>query len=68
MTDAACIADPLSDTETSLLRAYVERDEAALAALADKGDAMRELARRGFVQIEDRGVLVTPEGVAAALM
>jgi hypothetical protein len=67
MSEPTCIANPLSNTETRLLRAYVERDTAELTALANKGEAMRSLARRGFVQIEDRGVLVTPEGMACAL-
>ena len=49
------------------LRAYASRDAAELAALADQGDAMRALAERGFVQLHAKGVLVTPEGVAAAL-
>lgn len=67
MSDPACIADPLTETETRLLRAYAARDAAELVALADQGDAMRALAGRGFVQIHANGVLVTPEGVAAAL-
>jgi hypothetical protein len=42
-------------------------DPVALAALAGEGDAMRALDGRGFVQVADKGVLVTPEGLAAAL-
>jgi hypothetical protein len=50
-----------------LLRAYVERDAAELAALANEGPAMLALEGPGFVQRHAKGVLVTPEGVAAAL-
>ena len=62
-----CIADPLPEPEARLLRAYVERDPAELAALGGQGEEMRALVQRGLLRIEDRGVLVTPEGLACAL-
>jgi hypothetical protein len=67
MSEPTCVADPLSDTEARLLRAYVERDTAELAALAAEGAAMLSLTDRGFVERHEKGVLVTPEGLAAAL-
>lgn len=67
MSDPTCIVDPLSKTEARLLRAYVSRDAAELAALADQGGAMLALEARGFIERHKKGVLVTPEGAAAAL-
>ena len=42
--------------------------EEKVSALANEGDAMAALVERGFVQIAKRGVLVTPDGLAAALI
>jgi hypothetical protein len=66
MADTSVVA-PMSDTETALLRAYVEGDVATLGRLGDKRQAMRSLGARGFVRETDRGMLVTPEGLAADL-
>lgn len=80
MADTHCIAEPLSDVERTVLRAYVEGDAAFLTGRGvgvrrGEGDewatvvrgAADSLKARGFLQSHERGVLVTPEGVAAAL-
>ena len=75
--DTSIIA-PLSDTETSVLRAYARNDVVALRALntaAKDGvpqlwywaGTVEALKTRGFLQSHERGMLVTPEGLAAAL-
>ena len=59
------LPEPLSVPELRALQAYSEGDAAAVAALDPW--ALGPLAERGYVQRTDRGVLVTPEGLAALL-
>ena len=63
---------PLSTVEARVLRAYVEQDKETLAAVAGAealawAEATQVLKWRGFLLLVDRGMLVTPEGLAAAL-
>ena len=63
---------PLSGVEPRVLRAYVEQDKATIAAVSGAeavawAEATAVLKARGFLLVVDRGVLVTPEGLAAAL-
>lgn len=70
MADTRCVADPMSEAERLVLRAYVERDVDWLAAPDPMGvqqAATEMLVSRGFLQRHERGMLVTPEGVAASL-
>lgn len=71
MADTRCVADRLSEPERAVLRAYVDKDEDWLLA-ADRmvewvDDVVEMLVARGFLQRHERGILVTPEGVAASL-
>jgi hypothetical protein len=59
------LPEPLTAPELHALQAYTEGDVAAVAALDPW--ALGALAERGYVQRTDRGVLVTPEGLAALL-
>lgn len=59
------LAEPLTAPELRTLQAYAEGDAAAIAGLDPW--ALGALADRGYVQRTDRGVLVTPEGLAALL-
>jgi hypothetical protein len=79
MADTHCVAEPLSDTESAVLRAYAEQDtDRVLAAQESRyaggvsgvawSEAAETLKARGFLQSHERGMLVTPEGLAAALM
>lgn len=78
MADTTCIAEPLSGLESEVLRAYAAPNavEVVRAMLDRPGDpayteafkaAVERLKARGFLQAHARGMLVTPEGVAAAL-
>jgi hypothetical protein len=67
MADTTCVADPLSDTKSAVLRAYVDGDGERLATIDCAADAADRLVVRGLLQRHERGVLVTPEGVAASL-
>ena len=63
---------PLSGIEPRVLRAYVEHDKETIAAVSGAeavawAEATVLLKARGFLLVVDRGVLVTPEGLAAAL-
>lgn len=63
---------PLSETEASVLGAYVHKDSDAIkaatgAAAVAWAMATQTLKHRGFLLLVDRGVLVTPEGLAAFL-
>ena len=70
MAETYCVGEPLSDGEAGVLRAYVRGDREYLSA-NDWTGAMRVavecLVARGYLQRHERGMLVTPEGVAAAL-
>jgi hypothetical protein len=62
---------PLSTVETRVLRAYVEQDKEIIAAVAGAealawAEATQVLKWRGFLLLVDRGMLVTPEGLAAS--
>lgn len=59
------VAEPLTAPELRMLQAYAEGDAATVATLDPW--ALEPLAERGYVQRTDRGVLVTPEGLAALL-
>ena len=59
------VAEPLTAPELRMLTAYAEGDAATITALDPW--AFGSLAERGYVQRTDRGVLVTPEGLAALL-
>jgi hypothetical protein len=59
------VAEPLTAPELRMLHAYAEGDAAAIAALDPW--AIGPLTERGYVQRTERGVLVTPEGLAALL-
>ena len=67
---------PLSTVEERVLRAYVEQDKETIASVAASvagaeavawAEATQVLKWRGFLLLVDRGMLVTPEGLAAAL-
>ena len=69
---ATPIAAPLSHVEARVLRAYVERDTNSLSAVrgaeaAAWAEATLMLQARGFLRAHKRGMLVTPEGLAASL-
>jgi hypothetical protein len=71
----AYLAEPLSESEAEVLRAYAQSDDKVIAAVSAKASsrkyawakAIQALARRGFIQQTERGMLVTPEGLAALL-
>lgn len=60
-----CIATPITPPELRTLRAYVERDTDTLTTCDPA--TLDSLVGRGFAQRTKRGVLVTPEGLAAVL-
>ncbi len=62
------IIAPLSPFETRVLGAYVQQDKDTVAAVAGQeavvwAEATQTLKWRGFLQVVDRGVLATPEGL-----
>lgn len=71
----AYLAEPLSESEAEVLRAYAQGDAELIStvnaklsprkAAWSKGIAL--LKHRGFLQETERGMLVTPEGLAALL-
>jgi ribosomal protein S19E (S16A) len=71
----AYLTEPLSESEAEVLRAYAQSDDKLIAEVSAKASsrkyawekAIQSLTRRGFIQHVDRGVLVTPEGLAALL-
>ena len=71
----AYLAESLTESEAEVLRAYAQSDDKLIAEVAAKGSArkyawakaIQALTRRGFIQQVDRGMLVTPEGLAALL-
>lgn len=72
MADTTCVVEPLPAAEARVLRMYVEGEKAAFAAI-DGRLAMAwcgivdALIARGFLRKHKRGMLVTPEGLAAVL-
>jgi hypothetical protein len=60
------IVTPISPDEARVLRAYVEQDGPWLAETVVAGP-VASLKARGFLQSHERGMLVTPEGLAASL-
>lgn len=72
---AEYLAEPLSETEAEVLRAYAQSDDKLIGEVTAKASArkyawakaIQSLTRRGFLQQVDRGMLVTPEGLAALL-
>jgi ribosomal protein S19E (S16A) len=73
--DAGPIVEPLTETETAVLKAYAERDSEKLSEVdASEGEprvawaiASQALVRKGFLVKHERGMLVSPEGLAALL-
>jgi len=71
----AYLAEPLSESEAEVLRAYAQSDDKPIAEVSAKASsrkyawakAIQTLTRRGFLQETERGMLVTPEGLAALL-
>ena len=61
----AVLPEPLTAPELRMLQAYAEGDAAALATLDPW--AREPLVTRGYLQPHARGMLVTPEGLAALL-
>jgi ribosomal protein S19E (S16A) len=69
------LAEPLSEIEAEVLRAYAQSDDKLIAEVTAKqsarkyawAKAIQSLTRRGFIQQVDRGMLVTPEGLASLL-
>lgn len=69
------LAEPLDSTETEVLRAYAQNDHSLIETVSAKpsarkaawGKAITSLKHRGFLHETDRGMLVTPEGLAALL-
>jgi hypothetical protein len=59
------VAEPLTAPELRMLQAYAEGDADAVAALDPW--ARDPLVERGYLQRHERGMLVTPEGLAALL-
>jgi hypothetical protein len=65
MADTHCLAEPLTAPELRMLQAYAEGDATTVASLDPW--PLQPLADRGYVRRTKRGVLVTPEGLAALL-
>lgn len=63
----ASLIASLSSPEVRLLQAYAEGDANAVATCGVSALVLDQLRERGYVQSVDRGVLVTPEGLAALL-
>ena len=71
----AYLAEPLSESEAEVLRAYARGDAELIASVNAKistrkaawSKSIASLRHRGFLQELDRGMLVTPEGLAALL-
>jgi len=69
------LAEPLTDSEAEVLRAYAQGDSTLIESVNAKctaqkaswGKAIASLKHRGFLQEVDRGMLMTPEGLAALL-
>jgi hypothetical protein len=67
---AAPIFAPVSIAETTVLRAYATQalpDVSAPSLRVEWATTTQALVMRGFLAKTDRGVLVTPEGLAALL-
>jgi hypothetical protein len=68
MPEPICLVEPISPTKLAVLQAYAEGrapapEPSAGAVIA----ATHELVGEGRLQRTERGVLVTPEGLAALL-
>ena len=68
MSETICLAEPISPVKLAVLQAYAEGrapapEPSAGAVIA----ATHELVAEGRLQRTERGVLVTPEGLAALL-
>jgi hypothetical protein len=68
MPETICLVEPISTVKLAVLQAYAEGrapapEPSAGAVIA----ATRELVGEGRLQRTERGVLVTPEGLAALL-
>ena len=69
------LAEPLNEIEAEVLRAYAQDDHKLIGEVSAKpsarkgawGKAITSLKHRGFLQEVERGMLVTPEGLAALL-
>lgn len=68
MPETICLAEPISAVKLAVLQAYAEgRAPAPEPSAGAVIDATHELVGEGRLQRTDRGVLVTPEGLAALL-
>ena len=64
------IVEPLSSSESAVLRAYTVGTIPELAGPQERVEwatATQALVGRGMLERADRGILVTPEGLAACL-
>ena len=63
------VVESLDGIEIAALRAYAESklERASMYPAASVAAATEELVERGMLQRHERGVLVTPEGLAALL-
>jgi hypothetical protein len=69
------LAEPLTEPEAEVLRAYAQGDSELIGTVNAKLSARKaawskgivSLKHRGFLQETERGMLVTPEGLAALL-
>src|SRR5271154_2250009 len=70
MTETVCIVAPLSFADTTVLGAYATHalpDVSAPSARIEWTMTTQALVARGFLAKTERGVIVTPEGLAALL-
>lgn len=78
MADTTCVADPISDSERKVLLAYAEYAHESgpfrqrsfaesMLSVVDPQAVVDRLVARGLLQRHERGTMLTPEGMAAAL-
>jgi hypothetical protein len=70
MVDTVCIVAPISLADTTVLSAYATHalpDVSAPNARVEWATTTQALVKRGFLAKTDRGIVVTPEGLAALL-
>lgn len=78
MADTSCVGDPISDSERKVLLAYAEyahatgafrlrNFEESMLSVVDPQAVVDRLVERGLLQRHERGAMLTPEGMAAAL-
>jgi len=70
MVDSVCIVAPISIADTTVLSAYATQtlpDVGTPSARVEWATTTQSLVKRGFLAKTDRGIVVTPEGLAALL-